>query len=139
LVPLPGLGMAPLPQAQAQIVNGQIVVTGAGNPGYPFFVPAKAGHRPPHPPLDTVDDGGLPRHIITGGASEHVETRLDFHKNLLTANATAVPEAGTAVEQAAMAFHAVRSRASFTPGGQAATFLTNGRRQWPARLMPTLV
>jgi hypothetical protein len=127
LVPLPGLAMAPLPQAQAQIVNGQIVVTGAGNPGYPFFVPARAGHRPPHPPLDTVDDGGLPRHIITGGTTEHVETRLDFHKNLLTANATAVPEAGTAVEQAAMAFHAVRSRASFTPSGQAATFLTNGR------------
>jgi len=127
LVPLPGLAMAPLPQAQAQIVNGQIVVTGAGNPGYPFFVPARAGHRPPHPPLDTVDDGGLPRHIIIGGTTEHVETRLDFHKNLLTANATAVPEAGTPVEQAAMAYHAVRSRASFTPGGQAATFLTNGR------------
>ena len=30
--------------------------------------PATAGHRPPHPPLDTVDDGGLPRHVIVGGA-----------------------------------------------------------------------
>src|SRR6266545_680227 len=45
LVPLPGLAMAPLPQAQAQIVNGQIVLTGAGNPGYPFFVPARAGTK----------------------------------------------------------------------------------------------
>ena len=22
------------------------------NPGYPFFIPGVAGHRPPHPPLD---------------------------------------------------------------------------------------
>ena len=35
--------------------------------GYPFFSSAVAGHRPPHPPLDTIDDGGLSRHIITGG------------------------------------------------------------------------
>lgn len=26
----------------------------AGNPGYPFFVPALAGHRAPKPPLDTI-------------------------------------------------------------------------------------
>ncbi|MEW6208866.1 MAG: copper oxidase [Acidobacteriota bacterium] len=127
LVPLPGLAMAPMPQAQAKIVNGQVVVTGAGNPGYPFFIPAVAGHRPPHPPLDTVDDGGLPRHIITDGTFESAETRLDFHKILFTAEARALPEGGTQVERAAMAFHAIRSHASFTPSGQAASFLANGR------------
>ncbi|HEU4386218.1 MAG TPA: copper oxidase, partial [Blastocatellia bacterium] len=134
LVPLPGLAMAPLPAAQASIVNGQVQITGNGNPGYPFFVPAVAGHRPPHPPLDTIDDGGLPRHVITGGTSAHVETRLDFHKDLITANATAIPESGAPVEQAAMAFHAVRNHPSFTPsgsstlpGGNAAIFLANGR------------
>ena len=55
IVPLPTLAMAPMPTAT--------------RPGYPFFVPAVAGHRPPKPPLDTIDDGGLPRHIITGGTA----------------------------------------------------------------------
>ncbi|HSB11564.1 MAG TPA: copper oxidase [Blastocatellia bacterium] len=131
IVPVPTLAMAPLPEAQAKIVNGQVVVTGAGNPGYPFFNPAVAGHRPPHPPLDTIDDGGLPRHIITGGTFEHAETRLDFHKTLLTANARAIPENGTAVEKAAMAFHALRNHASFRPDGTAANFVTNGRPAAP--------
>jgi manganese oxidase len=126
LVPVPTLAMAPLAEAQAKIVNGQVVITGAGNPGYPFFNPAVAGHRPPHPPLDSVDDGGLPRHIITGGTFNHTETRLDFDKTLLTANATAIPETGTAVELAAMAFHAVRNHQSFKPDGTAASFVTNG-------------
>ena len=52
------------------------------NPGYPFFIPGVAGHRPPHPPLDTVDDGGLPRHVIVGGTLDlESTTRLDFSKN----------------------------------------------------------
>ncbi|HLG18012.1 MAG TPA: copper oxidase [Blastocatellia bacterium] len=138
LVPLPGLAMAPIPQAQASIVHGQVVVTGTGNPGYPFFIPNVAGHRPPHPPIDTIDDGGLPRHIISGGTTAHVETRLDFSKALLTADATAVPETGTAVELAAMAYHAIRNHPSFTPlgtstlpNGQPANFITNGRPAAP--------
>ena len=53
LVPLPTLAMAPMPTAQFK--------------GFPFYVPGVAGHRPPHPPLDTIDDGGLPRHVIVGG------------------------------------------------------------------------
>ncbi len=126
IVPLPTIAMAPMPEAQVQIVNGEIQVMGTGNPGYPFFVPGKAGHRPPKPPIDTVDDGGLPRHVITGGTTHHVETRLDFSKELITANANAVPEAGTAVEIAAMNFHAVRTHSSFKPDGTAANFITNG-------------
>ena len=50
------------------------------NPGYPFFVPAIAGHRPSHPPLFTEFDGGLPRHVITGHFSREKHTRLDFSK-----------------------------------------------------------
>ncbi|HEX8719690.1 MAG TPA: hypothetical protein VF736_03530, partial [Pyrinomonadaceae bacterium] len=110
-----------------KVINGTFVVTAAmENPGFPFFVDAVAGHRPPHPPKDTDFDGGLPRHVITGGTTEHVETRLDFSKELLTATAEARPEDGTPVEVAAMNFHAQRLHPSFTPEGAAANFVTNG-------------
>lgn len=112
LVPLPTIAMAPMPTAAV--------------PGYPFFNPAVAGHRSPHPPLDTIDDGGLPRHIIVGGTTVHVETRLDFSKELITAIATAIPEAGTATEIAAMNYHAQRTHASFKPDGTPANFTLNG-------------
>ncbi|MEA2602502.1 MAG: manganese oxidase [Acidobacteriota bacterium] len=117
IVPLPGIPMAPLPEAQASIVNGQVQITGTGNPGYPFFIPAVAGHRPPHPPFDTLDDGGLPRHNITGGTFNEAHTRLDFHKTLLTAVAQQLPETGTAVEVAAFTFHAQSGFASCEPNG----------------------
>ena len=126
VVPMPTLAMAPLPEATATIVNGQVVVTGTGNPGYPFFVPAMAGHRPPHPPLDTVDDGGLPRHIIVGGTFTEKHTRLDFDKTLLTAQAKFIPETGSPTEVAAMKYHSIRLHPSFMPSGAAASFVTNG-------------
>ena len=126
IVPLPLLAMAPLPQATATIVNGQVQITGTGNPGYPFFVAGVAGHRPPHPPLDTIDDGGLPRHVIVGGTSWEEHTRLSFDKKLLTADARFIPESGTPVEVAAMNYHAVRLHPSYTPDGTAANFVTNG-------------
>jgi hypothetical protein len=126
LVPLPTLAMAPLPGAQVTIADGQAQINGGGNPGYPFFVAAVAGHRPPHPPLDTVDDGGLPRHVITGGTTHHVETRLDFSKELLTATAESRPETGTPVEVAAMNYHAARLHPSYTPEGAAANYVLNG-------------
>jgi len=57
LVPLPGKPMAPAPTAAF--------------PGYPYYIPGVAGHRPPQPPLDfakeadgTAIDGGLPRHVV---------------------------------------------------------------------------
>ncbi|HEX8148785.1 MAG TPA: hypothetical protein VF591_16505 [Pyrinomonadaceae bacterium] len=126
LVPVPTIAMAPMPEAQVSIANGQAVISGAGNPGYPFFVPGVAGHRPPHPPLDTVDDGGLPRHVITGGTTHHVENRLDFSKELITAVAEQRQETGTAVEVAAMKYHGVRVHPSFTPDGAAANYILNG-------------
>ncbi|MDX6498502.1 MAG: manganese oxidase [Blastocatellia bacterium] len=117
LVPLPTKAMAPMPTVTV--------------PGYPFFSAAVAGHRPPHPPLDTIDDGGLPRHIITGGTFTHVETRLDFSKALVTAIAQAIPETGSASEIAEMQYHEVRNHPSFTPDGTPATFILNGLPRKP--------
>jgi manganese oxidase len=117
LVPLPTLAMAPMPTATV--------------PGYPFFSPAIAGHRPPKPPLDTIDDGGLPRHIITGGTTHHVETRLDFSKELITAIATQLAETGTAAEIAAMVYHEARLHPSFKPDGTPANFILNGLPRKP--------
>jgi manganese oxidase len=123
IVPIPTIAMPLMPTASV--------------PGYPFFVAAQAGHRPPTPPLDVVDDGGLPRHYIIGGTAVHHKerlaqfdlnkARLDFDKSLVKAQAVFVPETGTATEVAAMDFHAVRTHASFTPEGVAANFITNGR------------
>ena len=117
IVPLPTLAMAPMPTATV--------------PGFPFFIFAKAGHRPPKPPLDTVDDGGLPRHIITGGTFTHTENRLDFSKHLVTAVAQQVSETGTAAEIAAMVYHEQRLHSSFKPDGTPADFVLNGLPRKP--------
>jgi hypothetical protein len=61
VVPLPNKAMPPMPSA--------------GFKGYPFYIAAQAGHRPPQPPLDmapdTVNggflDGGLQRHRVLSG------------------------------------------------------------------------
>lgn len=123
LVPIPTIAMPVMPTASFQ--------------GYPFYVPAQAGHRPPTAPLDVIDDGGLPRHIILGGVAVHhkerlpafslEKARLDFDKALEKAQAQFIPENGTATEIAAMNFHAVRTHDSFTPEGVASKFITNGR------------
>ncbi|MGH8551997.1 MAG: hypothetical protein ACRERS_01760, partial [Methylococcales bacterium] len=63
LVPMPTLGMAPMPNPIELVDQGRRVnVLPAGedaegnaiyeNPGFPFFVPGIAGHRAPHPPMD---------------------------------------------------------------------------------------
>jgi len=132
VVPIPGLVMPPMPGAVTEIVQvagipgGQVLITGAGNPGYPFFIPGFAGHRSPHPPMDTTVTGGLPRHVVTGGTSSHVETRLDFSKDLLTLQVNELPETGTAVEVAAMDYHALRLHPSFTTDGTAGNYVLNG-------------
>lgn len=75
VVPIPSAALAPMPSAAFR--------------GFPFYIPGKAGHRPPQPALDldvdrTADwvdptkepppelivDGGLPRHIVTTGTLE---------------------------------------------------------------------
>ncbi|HEY8024305.1 MAG TPA: hypothetical protein VIF60_07055 [Burkholderiaceae bacterium] len=139
LVPMPTRAMAPLPAA-VQIVNGQPVVTGKGNPGYPFFVPGLAGHRAPHPPLDfAVDDnngkpeelnGGLPRHLITGGSiSTNQYTATDFTKEMSSINAIQLAEQGTPVEQAAMSMHELPYVATQLPDGSPAKFAMNGLKR----------
>ena len=64
LVPLPTIAMAPMPTEQFK--------------GFPFYVPGVGGHRAPHPPLDTIDDGGLPRHVIVGGEAAFVFPTADL-------------------------------------------------------------
>jgi manganese oxidase len=114
LVPLPGQPMPPPPAVPVTIANGQVVMpaTGTGNPGYPFWVPGRAGQRAPTPPLDVfvengvAHDGGLPRLIIDGGKIQELHTRLDFSKDLLVADAFELDEHGEHWERQAMQFHA---------------------------------
>jgi len=129
IIPLPGQPMAPPPSATVSIAAGQAVVSGAGNPGYPFFIPGTAGHRPPSPPMDIIDDGGLPRHKIVGGTAVEAHTRTDFHKELITAVAQQLPDAGTTIERQAMAYHQARNHATCLPNGTCGAsinFVTNG-------------
>ncbi len=136
IVPLPTLPMAPLP-SPVFINQGQIVYGTPGtpdptgknvtaNPGFPFFIPGLAGARAPHPPLDfapdTVNggslDGGLPRHLVTGGSiSYERHNKWDWSKDLATMNAIQLPELGTPVEQVAMKFFGKRCYATFFPDG----------------------
>ncbi len=81
-----------------------------------------------------MDDGGLPRHIITGGTTHHVETRLDFSKDLLTIFAEARPETGTPTEVAAMNYHAQHLHPSYKPDGAAANYTLNGLPGMPPDL-----
>ncbi|HEV2964651.1 MAG TPA: hypothetical protein VG649_22675, partial [Candidatus Angelobacter sp.] len=123
IVPLPTLGMAPLPAKVRLVENGRRVEVipdaGSGgpvyrNPGYPFFVPGLAGHRAPHPPMDfaveesapgvpKLDatgqqiplDGGLPRHLIVDGrVVNNAFTRWDFSKDFILYDSQHKPVAG---------------------------------------------
>ena len=135
IVPLPTIPMAPLPSA-VFIDNGQVVYGTPGapdptgnsvtvNPGFPFFIPGVAGARAPHPPLDFAPDGGggfmdggLPRHVVTGGSVSYESHDLkDWSKDLATMNAIKLPEVGTKVEQVAMKFFGKRCYATFFPDG----------------------
>ena len=135
IVPLPGLGMPPMPNDRFR--------------GYPFYIAAEAGKRPPQPPLDffknsagAAMDGGLPRHIIldaeildgkAGIVLEHpallddvvakrvlnthipdpdldlgftTESPLTaFARAILKANILVLPNEGTDPEKDAMTFH----------------------------------
>src|SRR4029079_11778738 len=78
IVPIPTIAMPLPPTATFQV--------------YPFYIAAQAGPPPSHPPLDSIDDGGLARHIIVGGIAVHhkeklpafslEKARLDFDKSL---------------------------------------------------------
>lgn len=149
IVPLPDKPMAPMPGNAAVtpddanldgvMDSSQVDLNGNGvadylenwpvpadnyNPGYPFYIPGVAGHRPPTPALDMTDpatgavmDGGLPRHVITGGTAISQFTPLDFTKILETASAVFPAEAGTPAEQLAMNFHAQHFHDTYLPDG----------------------
>ncbi|MDX1999489.1 MAG: hypothetical protein SF066_17355, partial [Thermoanaerobaculia bacterium] len=148
LVPIPGEVLPPLPTA-VQLKDGQIDVTFTNNaaqtakaipgnaiynPGYPFFIPGVAGHRPPHPPMDfALDgtsqplDGGLPRHVVVakpGGPyvpGVDFTTRFDRHANIKVyerMKALQVPELGTPLEKIAMATHAQSQIGGFRLNGR---------------------
>ena len=138
IVPMPTISMAPLP-SPLFIDNGQVVYgttgapdpTGASvtvNPGFPFFIPGVAGARAPHPPLDFAKDpvtnqpmdGGLPRHVVTGGSISYESHDLrDWSKDLATMNAIKLPEDGTNVEKVAINFFKQRCYAMPRPDGSA--------------------
>ena len=95
--------MPPMPGATVQISQGQPQVTGNGNPGSPSSSPPRPGTAHPSTP-------GHPRrrrpaaHRINDAPSSRPYP-LDFHKELLTAQAEQIPEDGTTVEKQAMTFH----------------------------------
>lgn len=140
VIPLPRQAMPPAP------------AYGPGkNPGFPFFIPGTAGHRAPQPPMDLVKDGGLRRHVVMDGTrtvshvphaqastmkpKELVQRALstgDMTTALETADLALLPNDGTSLERAAMAFHAdPGGHATTTPEGETATFRVNGRAPQP--------
>lgn len=140
IIPLPGQAMPPAPAYGPD-----------KNPGFPFFIPGTAGHRAPQPPMDLVQDGGLRRHVVKDGTRtvshvphtqaatlaprELVRRALatgDMSTALETAQLTLLPNDGTTLERAAMAFHAdPNGHASRTPEGLPATYRVNGRAPQP--------
>jgi hypothetical protein len=152
LIPMPALAMPPMPATVSLVAvndpNGTPGVKPVGyraevaaadvtagiNPGFPFFIPGVAGVRAPHPPLDFAKDalgkeydGGLPRHLILNAKiTNEQHTTLNFSKDMAAVNAYQLPEAGTAEEKIAMAFHEKCFHPSFTPEGAPGGFRTNG-------------
>ena len=137
VVPLPGEPMAPMPGSYTATVDADddgVPETDVPFMGYPFYIAGEAGHRPPTPPLDLIEDGGLPRHVITGGAAVGTQTPVDFSKVLEVAQAKRYPETGTPQEKAAMAFHGPQATGVYhdsylpddTPAPGAAGFEING-------------
>ena len=183
LVPMPTLAMAPVPSplyisGAQKICYGQFSSGGTcdtagasvtSNPGFPFFIPGRGGLRVPHPPLDFAPalnasgqpipgsylDGGLPRHLVTGGViANESHSKTDWSKDFFIdcskpenkprpgcksnqgevgqLSAIQLPEGGTPVELAAMKFHGTRNHPSFTPDGSPATFIANGLPRKPS-------
>ncbi len=105
IVPLPGIALAPMPSAEFR--------------GYPFYIPGEPGHRPPQPvldmdvvatgysgaaayatepPQDDIVNGGLPRHVLTGGTLKSLnklKTNTPDYKEVLDA---AISKGGLAAQ-----------------------------------------
>ncbi|MBO1075020.1 cupredoxin domain-containing protein [Roseomonas marmotae] len=132
IVPMPTMALAPLPApVHVDAATGKVEMaagsTAADNPGFPFFIPGQAGHRPPRPPLDTIFNGGLRRHVVTGGEGVAQLTRHDLDKVSDQLEIRWLAEDGVPSELAAMAYHSLRTHTSVTPEGKTRSFITNGR------------
>ncbi|HEX8140039.1 MAG TPA: multicopper oxidase domain-containing protein [Pyrinomonadaceae bacterium] len=137
IVPIPDRAMPPMPTPTFK--------------GYPFYIPAQAGHRSPQPPLDIEVNGGLPRHRVLQGAtidgkpavdpallndpvasrvaSQSTDPFLFFFARVLTsAQIELLPQNGTAAEVNAMNFHQGTDNGSGLPGVPVVT-----KYGWPAR------
>lgn len=132
LLPMPSYALAPMP-GEIRIANGQVEIVDADkHPGYPFFIPGKAGHRPPEPPLDSAHDGGLGRHVVETGTTR-ADALVDgnsrsLHKDWVTLVPRYLAEEGTPSELKAMEFHEREFHGSVdAEGNGGAKFLTNGR------------
>ncbi|WP_434113617.1 hypothetical protein [Methylocaldum sp. GT1TLB] len=138
VIPLPELAIAPAPTYAEDPDPSKRIAQSF--PGFPFYIPGQAGHRAPQPPLDIVENGGLGRHLVTGGEREFNGGRTaaeqlanaDMTAHITRANLILLPEAGTALEKAAMAFHEhAAGYPSRTPEGRDAVFRVNGKARRP--------
>jgi hypothetical protein len=123
IVPIPTYSLAPMPTSTMA--------------GFPFYIPGRAGRRPPAPPLDAIRDGGLHRHVVVDGAAAFPALNTtDFSKVSTSLGVLQLPDSGTVAEKAAMAFHEVRNQPSWvvnpvTYAVTTSTFTTNGRPRKP--------
>ncbi|HSP79818.1 MAG TPA: copper oxidase, partial [Myxococcaceae bacterium] len=110
VIPIPDRAMPPMPTYSDTWVtdaSGKPVLR-PSFPGFPFYVAGKAGHRPPQPPLDLEEDGGLPRHIVTAavGPVTYGQPGKRFYVGHTALDIKLLPQNGTPLEQGAMDFHA---------------------------------
>ncbi len=97
IVPLPTIGMAPIPSRVQITQDGKRAITLSDatpsadckttpngcfrNPGFPFFIPGVGGHRSPHPPLDFAwkeDASGKPT-VDAKGQKQYLDGGLPRH------------------------------------------------------------
>jgi len=79
--------------------------------------------------MDLVADGGLPRHIVTGGTANSAQNRNDFSKIITTLSAVKLPDEGTPWERQAMSFHGGNGQKAYStpkPDGGSGAFKVNG-------------
>ena len=116
--PTPPLDMLTAAQGANLQANGADGIPGSGDEGL--------WQHPGIDDSDAVDgwDGGLPRFTLdgfsAGGEAIIALTRLDFSRETVKAKPFFFPEEGTDIEQAAMAYHALRCHDTSRPDGTAA-------------------
>ncbi|WP_298960546.1 hypothetical protein [uncultured Methylobacterium sp.] len=162
LVPLPGTGLPPLPSyAPGPTPVAAAAAETDAMPGYPFYIPGRPGHRSPQPPLDmaraaadpqagitpahvaalagrTHLDGGLPRHVVTGGVAvpnavrdlppgrqariaakggllATMLARGDMTSHVEHLDLELLPQDGTVLERSAMRFHGTGAGVAVVP------------------------